>query len=306
MADTASHLSKPDRRGERLARFLAAASGADSVAVTAMTPLSGRRDPGELGPRRRFLGRQVRRKAAARIARRGGDRGAVEPRPTAGIRRIAGRVRSRRDGAGTALRLRRRRRVRQAVLCHAAGLGKCCGTPHHPRPGTRSRTAGYRRTARAGTCAPPSDPAAAPRPRLSDSLCRGRADGADRHVPRLSRSSSGTPPGARMGHPLARNPSAAAGRAGSVPSRFPHRQLPPRRSRADRHPRLGIRRVGRSARGHRLVLLQGLALCPARPRGRRDCRPRAVLSRLRDAIRAAPSIPAASSSGRFWRACAGR
>jgi aminoglycoside phosphotransferase (APT) family kinase protein len=40
MADTASPRSEPDRRG-RLARFLAAASGASAVAITVMTPLAG-------------------------------------------------------------------------------------------------------------------------------------------------------------------------------------------------------------------------------------------------------------------------
>ena len=39
---------------------------------------------------------------------------------------------------------------------------------------------------------------------------------------------------------------------------------------------------GDRARGYRLVLLQGLALCPARPRSRRDRRSRAVLPRLRE------------------------
>ena len=49
-------------------------------------------------------------------------------------------------------------------------------------------------------------------------------------------------------------------------------------------PRLGIRRLGRSGRGYRLVLLQGLALCAARPRGRRHRRTRDVLSGLRGGI----------------------
>ena len=53
-------------------------------------------------------------------------------------------------------------------------------------------------------------------------------------------------------------------------------------------PRLGIRRLGRSGRGYRLVLLQGLALCAARSRGRRHRRTRDVLSGLRGGL-GAPS-----------------
>ena len=57
----------------------------------------------------------------------------------------------------------------------------------------------------------PFDPPAAPRSRFSAGLRSGRADAADRRVSRLSRSPSGAAAGARMGHPMARDPYPAAG-----------------------------------------------------------------------------------------------
>ncbi len=106
-----------------------------------------------------------------------------------------------------------------------------------------------------------------------------------------------------MGDPLARNPHPGAAAPGAMPPRFPHRQLFARWHRIDRHPRLGIRWLGRSGRGYRLVLLQGLALCPARPRGRRHRRAYAVLPGLRNRLGAPARSGAAVLLGNL-RQCA--
>src|SRR5205085_9378933 len=124
--------------------------------------------------------------------------------------------------------------------------------------------AANRRPARRGAGAPSDDPAAARRPCLSGEPRRQRTGDADRRLPRLSPPAPAAAAGAGMGDPLARNASPGAVAAGAVPPRFPYRELPGGWGRADRHPRLGIRRLGRSRRGYRLVLLQGLALREAR------------------------------------------
>ena len=145
--------------------------------------------------------------------------------------------------------------------------------PHCPRS-PRGSARNWRRYRRSGRRAPISR------------FCRQSiAAAAHRRVPRLSRPASAAAAGAGMGHTLARNAYSGAAAAGAVPSRFPHRQLHAGLAgRTDRHPRLGIRRLGRSGRGYRLVLLQGLALRAARPRGRRHRRPRGVLSGLRGGV----------------------
>ena len=216
MAATASPRSDPaaGRRraaGAALARFLAAASGAGRARSPGSAPLAGGVDPGELGDRR-AISRAAGSTGEQRLVLRadGDDRGAVEPRPDAGIRRAEGGVRGRRDGAGAAVRLRRPGGVRQAVFCDAPGGGQCGRASHHPRSGARTGTAGDRRAARARAGADSHDPPAAARSRLSAPYEETGPAPQIAGVPRLSRPPSDPAAGAGMGHALARNASAGA------------------------------------------------------------------------------------------------
>ena len=113
--------------------------------------------------------------------------------------------------------------------------------------------------------------------------------------------------GARMGDTLARNPYPAAAAAGAVPPRFPHRQLHAGRRRADRDPRLGIRRLGRSATrisagsAARAGASRGST---ARPAASPTARRSTAATRPRRAGRLDPR--AGAVSGRCWRMSAGR
>ncbi len=149
-------------------------------------------------------------------------------------------------------------------------------------PTLDSGVAGDRRTARPRAGPHPHNPAAASRSRFSDPIREIQAHTPNRRLSPLSRYPPLAAPSTRMGNTLARNPRPAGGRAGAMPSRFPHRQLFARWRQADRDPRLGICRLGRPARGHRLVLQQGLAVRAARPGSRRYRRPLTVLSWLRE------------------------
>ena len=92
----------------------------------------------------------------------------------------------------------------------------------------------------------------------------------------------------------------------ALPPRFPHRQLHGAGRTAHRHPRLGVRRLGRPDGGCRLVLRAVLALRRARAGGRRHRRPRAVLRRLRGGERARDRPRENPFLRGRWRISAGR
>ena len=185
---------------------------------------------------------------------------------------------------------------RPALFCDAAGRRHRAGPADHHRPGAGAASAGDRGAARRGIGAHPDDPAAAPRSRVS-AACRCGAR---------------TSPGFRAyldRHPQQRPVLEWAIRwlETHMPEPLPpvlcHRDFRTGNYMLDGpeltgDPRLGIRRLGRPGRGYRLVLLQGLALCPARSRGRRHRRTRGVLSAPTKQLRAGVSIRSGYGSGR--------
>ena len=305
MAGTASPRSEPPAGGAgrraALARFLAAASGARACEITGLAPLSGGAIQENWGLDARFSGgmlageqRLVLRTAGATGVPSSLDRlqefAVLKAAFAAGV-----------TVPGAALRQRRPRGLRQAVLYHAPGIGR--SPPRIASPATRRSIRCCREIAeqlgrelaRIHTIRPP-------RADL-DFLRSYEASGPARQIAGF-RAYLDTHPAPRpvleWGLRWLETHLPAPAEPVLCHHDFRTGNYLLDGSEADRNPRLGICRLGRPARGYRLVLQQGLALCPARPRGRRHRRPRAVLSWLRKRER--PAVD--PQRAHFWEVLA--